>query len=116
MGKQVPALSQNIEEIMQCLWKLERVTGRVNFHNFLEEMHCKHQELQKEASRIVFSIFDFDNSGAISQEEVEKALSLKEGRSAFEKGLNAAFGITIEEARQVFNLDESGDDLDFSSA
>merc|ERR1719379_1391686 len=64
--KQVPSLNSSIEDIMKVLWNLEKGNGHVNIHSFFEEMVSRHQNLQKDACRAVFQVFDFDSGGTVS--------------------------------------------------
>jgi len=107
--KAVPSLNQNIEDIMKVLWNLERGTGKVNFNAFLEETVKRHRALQKDACRAIFSVFDFDGSGAISQQELRDAMNSRDGKSAFDKGIQSAFGIDAKDIFKVFGLENELD-------
>merc|ERR1712241_1485892 len=82
---------------MRILWSLEKDGGKVNWHRFYHTMLQRQRNSQKEACRAIFDVFDFDNDGTISVQELQETLTCETKGDPFRVGLETLFGMPAEQ-------------------
>jgi len=109
--RKMPSMTESMDEVMRCLWKLEKGTGMVRFNEFVEAMIKRHEQLEKDAVRAVFDVFDFDGGGSIDLEEIEKAMDLGEDRTSWKHNMEVIFGIPADQIRDALSSKLGKDEL-----
>jgi len=101
--RRIPALNENLEEIMRVLWSLEHGSGKVNYDDFVKALVARQNSVQQEACRAIFDVFDFDGSGTISRDELKMALGLdSRNDDSFKAGVETVFGMPANEVESRF--------------
>merc|ERR1712232_179009 len=99
--RQMPSMESSRDEVMRCLWKLEKGTGKVKFNQFIDAMIKRHKQLQNDAMKAVFEAFDFDGGGSISLPEIDAGCDLSYENSSWKEALELIFGVDLEKVRNV---------------
>eukprot|EP00929_Paragymnodinium_shiwhaense_P066565 TRINITY_DN3339_c2_g2_i3.p1 TRINITY_DN3339_c2_g2~~TRINITY_DN3339_c2_g2_i3.p1 ORF type:complete len:184 (-),score=63.47 TRINITY_DN3339_c2_g2_i3:80-631(-) len=111
--RRLPSMADSMDEVMRVLWKLEKGTGKVRFTEFVDAMVKRHEQIEEDAVRAIFDVFDFDGGGSISEEEIDHALGLGGEDSSWKAGMEVVFGIPAGEIRSKFTKG-AGEEYSFS--
>lgn len=75
----------------------------VRFNEFVDAMVKRHEQLEKDAIRAIFDVFDFDGGGSIDYEEIEKAMELGEDSSSWKQNMEIVFGLPASQIKEALS-------------